>query len=104
VVERDQTASQGSVILQSNQSKQKERPSQQAIAIIAPDHLCIQKQPLGKEIRCIQKQLTVFEQERAILYNKMSNVYITNYKRHIQYRCPLHHTAEPMAQEATIQG
>jgi hypothetical protein len=53
--------------IKSIQTWWKERPSQQSIAIIEPQHLRNQQQPLGQEISRLQKQLAVSEQERAIL-------------------------------------
>jgi hypothetical protein len=53
--------------IKSIQTWWKERPSQQTIAIIEPQHLRNQLQPLGQEISRLQKQLAVSEQERAIL-------------------------------------
>lgn len=53
--------------IKSIQTWWKERPSQQTIAIIEPQHLRNQQQPLGHEISRLQKQLAVSEQERAIL-------------------------------------
>ncbi|KAL3763227.1 hypothetical protein ACHAW5_005494 [Stephanodiscus triporus] len=53
--------------IKSIQTWWKERPSQQSIAIIEPQHLRNQQQPLGQEIIRLQKQLAVSEQERAIL-------------------------------------
>lgn len=53
--------------IKSIQTWWKERPSLQSIAIIEPQHLRNQQQPLGQEVSRLQKQLTVSEQERAIL-------------------------------------
>ena len=53
--------------IKSIQTWWKERPSQQTIAIIEPQHLRNQQQPLDQEISRLQKQLAVSEQERAIL-------------------------------------
>eukprot|EP00584_Thalassiosira_punctigera_P000996 CAMPEP_0172538604 /NCGR_PEP_ID=MMETSP1067-20121228/9966_1 /TAXON_ID=265564 ORGANISM="Thalassiosira punctigera, Strain Tpunct2005C2" /NCGR_SAMPLE_ID=MMETSP1067 /ASSEMBLY_ACC=CAM_ASM_000444 /LENGTH=765 /DNA_ID=CAMNT_0013324131 /DNA_START=74 /DNA_END=2371 /DNA_ORIENTATION=+ len=45
----------------------KERPSQQSVAIIEPQHLHNQQQPPNQEVKRLQKQLSVSEQERALL-------------------------------------
>jgi hypothetical protein len=53
--------------IKSIQTWWKERPSQQSIAIIEPQHLRNQQQPLGQEISRLQKKLAQSEQERAVL-------------------------------------
>jgi len=53
--------------IKSIQTWWKERPLSRSMAIIEPQHLRNQQQPLGQEIKRLQKQLTVSEQERALL-------------------------------------
>ena len=58
---------QKKLTIKSIQTWWKERPSQQSIAIIEPQHLRNPQKPLNQEIKKLRKQLTVSEQERAIL-------------------------------------
>jgi hypothetical protein len=60
--------------IKSIQTWWKERPSFPSIAIIEPQHLRNQQQPLGQEVSRLQKQLTVSEQERAILQQDVKHL------------------------------
>lgn len=60
--------------IKSIQTWWKERPSFPSIAIIEPQHLRNQQQPLDQEVSRLQKQLTVSEQERAILQQDVKHL------------------------------